>query len=508
MRQWARPACRRLFPAGALVALVACGTADAPPEAPASDAGRFDLVITGGRVIDPETGLDAVRDVGIRDGAVAALGTAPLDAAETIDATSLVVAPGFIDLHAHGQDPISNRFQAMDGVTTALELEIGAFPIDRWYARRDGTSLINYGASVSHQGARLRAMGSLFARSNADGTFSLGESSDSTLYRAASDAELGRIEELMERGLRDGGLGLGFGLSYTPGVSHRELLHLFGVAARYRAPVFVHLRSAADFVRGGPLAAFQEVIANAAATGAPLHVVHLNSTAGERAQEAVAMIRGARERGVDVTMEAYPYTASASLIQSPLFDGWVDRPAEAYGSLQWVATGERLTPATFAQYRRQGGWVIMHGRSEATNAWIVSQPDIIAASDGIPFSEGRAHPRGAGTFARILGRYARDQEALPLAEAIAKMTLLPARRIEEIAPEMARKGRVQVGSDADLTIFDPASVIDRATYDAPDQYSDGIIHVLVGGTFVVRDGVLVEEAEPGRPIRGRHRAAD
>ena len=508
MRQWARPACRRLFPAGALVALVACGTADAPPEAPASDAGRFDLVITGGRVIDPETGLDAVRDVGIRDGAVAALGTAPLDAAETIDATGLVVAPGFIDLHAHGQDPISNRFQAMDGVTTALELEIGAFPIDRWYARRDGTSLINYGASVSHQGARLRAMGSLFARSNADGTFSLGESSDSTLYRAASDAELGRIEELMERGLRDGGLGLGFGLSYTPGVSHRELLHLFGVAARYRAPVFVHLRSAADFVRGGPLAAFQEVIANAAATGAPLHVVHLNSTAGERAQEAVAMIRGARERGVDVTMEAYPYTASASLIQSPLFDGWVDRPAEAYGSLQWVATGERLTPATFAQYRRQGGWVIMHGRSEATNAWIVSQPDIIAASDGIPFSEGRAHPRGAGTFARILGRYARDQEALPLAEAIAKMTLLPARRIEEIAPEMARKGRVQVGSDADLTIFDPASVIDRATYDAPDQYSDGIIHVLVGGTFVVRDGVLVEEAEPGRPIRGRHRAAD
>ena len=508
MRQWARPACRRLFPAGALVALVACGTADAPPEAPASDAGRFDLVITGGRVIDPETGLDAVRDVGIRDGAVAALGTAPLDAAETIDATSLVVAPGFIDLHAHGQDPISNRFQAMDGVTTALELEIGAFPIDRWYARRDGTSLINYGASVSHQGARLRAMGSLFARSNADGTFSLGESSDSTLYRAASDAELGRIAELMERGLRDGGLGLGFGLSYTPGVSHRELLHLFGVAARYRAPVFVHLRSAADFVRGGPLAAFQEVIANAAATGAPLHVVHLNSTAGERAQEAVAMIRGARERGVDVTMEAYPYTASASLIQSPLFDGWVDRPAEAYGSLQWVATGERLTPATFAQYRRQGGWVIMHGRSEATNAWIVSQPDIIAASDGIPFSEGRAHPRGAGTFARILGRYARDQEALPLAEAIAKMTLLPARRIEEIAPEMARKGRVQVGSDADLTIFDPASVIDRATYDAPDQYSDGIIHVLVGGTFVVRDGVLVEEAEPGRPIRGRHRAAD
>ena len=508
MRRWARLVCGRLFPAAILVAVAGCGAADAPPEAPASDAGRLDLVIAGGRVIDPETGVDAIRNVGIRDGTVAALDDAPLDAAETVDASGLVVAPGFIDLHAHGQDPTSHRFQAMDGVTTALELEIGAFSIDRWYARRGGTSLINYGASVSHQGARLRAMGSLFARSNADGTFSLGESSDSTLYRAASDAELDRIEALMERGLRDGGLGFGFGLSYTPGVSHRELFRLFGAAAGYRAPVFIHLRSAADFVRGGPLAAFQEVIANAAATGVALHVVHINSTAGDQVEEAVAMIRGARERGMDVTMEAYPYTASASLIQSPLFDSWDDRPAEAYRSLQWVATGERLTPTTFAQYRRRGGWVIMHGRSEATNAWIVSQPDIIAASDGIPFTEGRAHPRGAGTFARILGRYARDQEMLTLAEAIAKMTLLPARRVEEIAPEMARKGRVQVGSDADLTIFDPARVIDRATYDAPDQYSDGIIHVLVAGTFVVRDGVLVEGVEPGRPIRGRHRAAD
>lgn len=487
-----------------LAAAVAMCGEPGTPEGPAPDAEPPDLVIAGGRVVDPESGLDAIRDVGVRGGTVAAISETPLAGAETIDATGLVVAPGFVDLHAHGQDPASSRYQAMDGVTTALELEIGAFPVGRWYARRGDASLINYGASVSHQGARIRALGSVFARSNADGTFSLGESGDDTLYRAATDEEIARLKQLMERGLREGGIGFGFGLSYTPGVSHRELLQLAELAAEQEVPSFIHLRSSGAFARGGTLAPFQEVIANAAITGAPLHIVHMNSTAGALAEEALAMIRGARQRGVDVTTEAYPYTASASLIESPLFDSWDGRPAQAYGTLQWVETGERLTPETFARYRRQGGWVIMHGRSEEINEWIVSQPDVIAASDGIPFSAGRAHPRGAGTFARILGHYVRERGALSLMDALRKMTLLPAARLEPVVPEMARKGRVQVGADADLTIFDPDRVLDRATYDAPDQYSAGIEHVLVGGTFVVRDGALVDGVQPGRPLRGRH----
>ncbi|HIE92330.1 MAG TPA: hypothetical protein EYQ83_05485 [Acidobacteria bacterium] len=227
----------------------------------------------------------------------------------------------------------------------------------------------------------------------------------------------------------------------------------------------------------------------------------MNSSAGAAAPAVLDLIRGARARGVDVTTEAYPYTASASRIESALFDSWVGRSAEAYDRLQWVDTGERLTEVTFQTYRKQGGWVITHGRSEATNEWIVGQPDVIAASDGIPFAEGRAHPRGAGTFARILGEYVRERGVLSLMDGVRKMTLMPAQRLETIAPRMASKGRVQVGADADLTLFDPQRVIDRATYDAPDRYSEGIVHVLVSGTFVVRDESLVDGVAPGEAIR-------
>ena len=487
----------------AALATLFCVVAFSSGCAPATDGGPFDPVIIGGRVMDPESGLDAVRSVGVRDGRIAVVSASPLDGAEAVDATGLVVAPGFIDLHAHGQDPVSSRYQARDGVTTALELEVGVFPVAPWYANRDGQALINYGASVSHQGARQRAMGSAVATSNDEGTFTLGETSDETLYRATTDEELAQLADLMRRGLDEGGLGFGSGLSYTPGASHREILELFGVAAAVDAPNHIHMRSSGDFRRGGALAPLQEVIANAAATGAAVHVVHLNSSAGDAVEEALAMIRGARDRGLEVTTEAYPYTASASLIESALFDGRVGQPDDSYRSLQWVETGERLTRESFDRYRETGGWVIMHGRSETTNEWVVSQPDVIAASDGIPFSEGRAHPRGAGTFARILGHYARDRGALPLMDALRKMTLLPARHLERFAPQMADKGRVRAGADADLTLFDPDRIIDRATYDAPDQYSEGIVHVLVGGIFVVRDGELVDGVTPGQAMRGR-----
>jgi dihydroorotase len=216
----------------------------------------------------------------------------------------------------------------------------------------------------------------------------------------------------------------------------------------------------------------------------------------ESARTAMKMIRGMRSHGIDVTTESYPYTAGSTRLESALFDDYQGD----YGQLQWTETGERLTKETFDEYRKQGGWVIIHGRSEDTNRWLVAQEDVMVASDGVPFVGDFSHPRSAGTYARVLGHYVRDEQALPLMVALRKMTLDPAQRLEAFAPAMRRKGRVQPGMDADLTLFDPDEILDQATYTVPARTSAGVVHVLVGGTFVVRDGVLVDGVYPGKPI--------
>ncbi len=458
-----------------------------------------DIVILHGRVMDPETGLDAPRNVGVSDGTITAVTEDDLAGRDTVDATGLVVAPGFIDLHAHGQDSISERLQALDGVTTALEMEIGVYPVAPWYASREGRTLLNFGATVSHPNARTRLL--LGIDVGHQPTLPPGENESmgsDVIYRELENPEVVELAALMEQGLAEGGLGYGFGITYTPGASRSEILDLFESAAAHGVPAYVHLRAADG---GGNLGPFQEVIANAAATGAALHIVHLNSSADESAMDAVALVRGAAARGLDVTTEAYPYTASSTFIESALFDPWVGLDDEAYQRLQWPGQEERLNARTFAEYRQQGGWVVIHGRNEETNEWIVAQPDVIAASDGIPFLHVSVHPRGAGTFARILGHYSRDRGVISLMDALAKMTILPARRVQGAAPAMAGKGRVQVGADADLALFDPETVLDMADYDAPATPSRGFLHVLVGGTPVVRDGSLVEGVFPGRAIR-------
>ncbi|MCZ0936483.1 MAG: amidohydrolase family protein [Gemmatimonadetes bacterium] len=449
-------------------------------------AQSYDLVLAGGRVMDPESGLDAVRDVGIRDGTIAAVSESPLDGETVVDVSGLVVAPGFIDLHAHGQDLFSSQLQAQDGVTTALELESGTGDVDEWYASREGKAAIHYGATASHGAARRLALGG-----------------QRQAVRLAADLEQVVV---MEDRLRDelgrGALGLGFGIQYTPGARREEIHRLFQLAAEEGVANFVHVRYAGLVEPGSSIEAVHEMIANAASTGAGVHIVHIGSSGLGQVPTLLSMIEGAQASGLDVTTEVYPYTAASTDIRAAIFDpGWRERLGGDFGDIEWDATGERLTEDTFNERRETGGRIIAHIIPQEMFELALAHPAVMVASDGVPFVNGQGHPRGAGTFARVLGRYVREEGLLTLMDALRKMTLMPAQRLDAYVPQMANKGRIRVGADADITVFDPATVIDNATFQSPTEPSSGIEHVLVAGTFVVRDAELIETALPGQAIR-------
>jgi len=442
--------------------------------------GPFDLVIANGRVMDPESNTEAVRAVGITGGVIRAVSEKPLEGRVTLDARGLIVAPGFIDLHQHGQTPADYLRKAADGVTTALELEVGAGDIDTWYGERAGKAAINYGASVGHIPVRMAVM--------KDGGAFL--PSGPAASQEATALQLVEIKAGLSRGLARGAIGVGLGVAYTPQAARTEILDVFEVAGAVGAPVYVHMRG------GDPIAAFEEVLALAAATGTPLHVVHAQSSGGRQTPALLQLLGRARGRGIDVTTEMYPYTASQTRIESALYDDWERYSDERFQTLLWPATGERLTRETFAKYRKQGGSVISFGNTEEVVMGAIADPLTMIASDG-----SATHPRGTGTFSRVLGRYVRERGALPLMTAIRKMTLMPAQRLEARVPGARAKGRLSAGADADITVFDPATVLDEATYEAPTRTSRGIVHVLVAGTAVIRDRRAVEGAPPGKPLR-------
>ena len=445
---------------------------------------QFDVVILNGRVLDPESGLDGVRNVGIRGDRIVAITADRISGRATIDARGLVVAPGFIDLHRHAHGDNSYRYQVLDGVTSALELEVGTADVDAWYRERAPGRLLNYGVAVGHIPVRMQLMGDsgVFLPSGPGG------------HKQATSEEVIELVRRIELGLSQGAAAVGMGLAYTPAASAMEALSVFRAAARHRASVPIHLR--------GGMSSLIEAMGDAAISGAPLHVVHVNSTGGRNTSYFLDAIREARSHGIDVTTEAYPYTAGASRIESALYDGWEQWPDERFQNFQWVVTGERLTRESFGKYRAEGGAVISHSNTEEMVSLAIADSLTMIASDGgRNLQDQPTHPRAAGTYARILGRYVREQNRLDLMTAIRKMTLMPARRLETRLPEMRDRGRIRVGALADIVMFDAAAVIDRATYENAALASEGIRYVLVNGTPVVRDGAVVDGVSPGRPLR-------
>jgi N-acyl-D-aspartate/D-glutamate deacylase len=459
-----------------------------------ASAQQFDFVLEGGRVMDPETGLDAVRNVGVRNGKIVRISSEPLSGRRVIPSSGLIVAPGFIDLHQHGQDLASQRAKALDGVTTALELEIGAPDVAQFLKAKEGHSLIHYGTSASHAAARALVFGAPLPPGDI-----LPKSGPAT-DQPATPEQIERILQRLRTELDAGGLAVGMGIQYTPGATRLEVIDMFRLAAERRLPVYTHMRSAGRVEPGSSIEATSEVIGAAAITGASLHIVHINSTCLRDALECLSMVEGARARGLDVTTEAYPYIAGMTAINSALFNpGWQQELGIGYGDLVLPDTGEHLTKERFEELHNAGTthYVLIFANTQEVVDKVIPHPLVMIASDGV-----EGHPRNAGTYSRVLAQYVREKGTISLMDALRKMSLMSAEVLERSTPAARQKGRLQEGADADIVVFDAGTITDRSTFAKPMEPSVGVRYLVVGGTVVVDEGKIVPDALPGRALLG------
>lgn len=497
----------------------------------------IDLLLTNARVIDPETATDSVRHVAINEGTIVKIDVAEEsmpEAAETLDLSGLVLAPGFIDLHSHSQTVNGLRFQALDGVTTALDLEAGVLPVLRTYAEAEAQGRpINYGYAANWLAARVSEVEGIALEPNGNvknGSASvLAAKQGLDAWRHPTRPEtVDRILDRIGEGVLEGGIGVGVLVGYAPDSGRVEMLRLARKASAMGVPLFVHGRyTEADDPLSG-VEGLLELIALAVATGAHVHLCHINSSYALNCHMVLDAISHAQQRGALITTEAYPYHASSTAIGAPfLAPEQMQSRGKSASRIRYLKTGERVADYDrLAQLRAEdpAGTVIkdyLDPQDPEQMGWLhqmVTFPGTVVASDAMLLQiEGRrtgpdlevqwpvpekafAHPRTAGTFTRTLGHICRELGLMSLREAIARCSYLPATILEGFVPTMKRKGRVQVGCDADITVFDAETVTDRATFDQLVPAA-GVEHVLVGGEFVVRRGELLVNALPGRPIR-------
>jgi dihydroorotase len=451
-----------------------------PPPAPRV----HDVVIGGGRVLDPETGFDADAELGIDGGTITAISKDGLEGRTRIDAAGLVVAPGFIDLLSYEPNPYGVWFKVADGVTTTMGMhglndEAGPF-FERW---GNDPPPVNYGGAFDHP----------FARSELG--LGVGE--------AAGRDQLRQLRAAAERGLAEGWSGIDVEPEYTPGVTTEELAAMGAVAADAGVTLYAHGRYSDDTPPGTNADTLSELLGIARRTGTSLHVEHITSTGGTFTMAAsLQTLAEARASGVDVTACMYPYDFWATYLGSTRFaPGWQERFHITYEDLLVPGTGERLDEAGFEREQGRNTLVAAMAIPEADVVAGLQSPFVMIGSDAVLEEGDNNHPRGAGCFSRVLGRYVRERRVLSLREALAKMTVIPAQRLAGGVPAFARKGRLQVGADADITVFDPGQVADRATITDPSRESVGVQWVLVGGQAVKTPDGLQRDVRPGRPLR-------
>jgi N-acyl-D-aspartate/D-glutamate deacylase len=476
-------------------------------------------------VIDPESGLDAVQDVAVAGGQVTQIGSVLPRTRAELNVAGLVVTAGFVDLHSHVNDIAGFSLRALDGVTTALELEAGVTPVEAAYrsAAAEGRP-VNYGFATSWALARMEALAGI----GLDGRLStfLANMASAAWQRPATPRQITAMLARLSADLADGALGIGVLVGYAPATDPAEYLQVAGLAAEAGVPTFTHARDMVEMVPQTRIDGAEEIVRAAGETGAQMHYCHVNSTSQRHIGRVLHLISRAQAAGSRVTTEAYPYGSGMTGIGAAfLAPERLGERGLSPSSLIYAPTGERIaSEARLGELRQAdpGGLVIIELLDESDPAdreLLMSSltfPGAIVASDAMPLTwtgpppdplawplpdTAVTHPRTAGTFSRALRLLTRDGGPLSLAEALSKCSLRPARLLQDQVPAMRRKGRLQVGSDADLVVLDPATISDQASYAASTRPSAGIRHVLVNGTFVVRDGNLVTGARPGRPVR-------
>src|SRR4051812_12419000 len=487
------------------------------------------LVISGGRVVDPASGMDAIGDVAVVDGQIAAVGTGLGGAERVIDATGLVVAPGFIDLHAHGQSIPADRMQAFDGVTTTLDLEAGVLPVASWYRKQASRGrVLNYGAAANWAFARIGAMTGSNAESSLE-AFGRAMRDRRWVENVASEPEVTGILDRLAQGLNEGGIGIGILNAYAPGAGVQELTAVCQLAAAHEVPTFTHVAYMSRIDPESAAEAYIRLIGYAGATGAHMHICHFNSSSKTDVVRCAALIAKAQAQGLPITVEAYPYGTGSTVLAAAFFSDpeFEARNGTGYDAVQRVTDGHRFRDREellAAQGEEPSTLVLWHildtERNEHHRRLLdisVLYPNGAIASDAMPWSlpdgstytgdawplpaDATSHPRSAGTFTRFLRHWVRERDAVSLLEGVRKCALIPAEILEASTPAMRAKGRLQPGGDADVVVFDFAALTDRAEFSAMNRPAEGVRHLLVSGYPVIADGVLEVGARPGQPVR-------
>jgi cytosine/adenosine deaminase-related metal-dependent hydrolase len=483
-----------------------------------------DTILRGGRVVDPATGFEGVADVLIREGRIAAIGTDLAADADVVDVAGALVGPGFVDLHSHVHSIAGQRLQALDGVTTALDLELGLLPVARAYERAAQAGRpLHYGFAASWTDARAQVL--IGAVPDASPAFPV--LGNPEWQRTSTSAELESWLALLESEIAAGALGIGVLMGYAPHSDPAEFRAVARLAARAGVPVYSHVRELVEADPLVPIDGVDELVAAAAETGAAMHHCHVNSTSRRQIDRVLATLERSRAAGARVTVETYPYGAGSTAIgayflQPERLPVWGLQPS----NIVLVRTGERIADehrlrevrasdpgqlcvVEFLDERDAADRAMLHRSLAFSDSIVASDAMPLVWPDGStecrdwPLPPGAAtHPRTAGTFMRSLRLMVRELGEWTWLEAFRRCSYLPARVLDDVAPAAQAKGHLGVGADADIVVLDADAVTDNATYVEACRPSSGVQHLLVGGEMVVRDGALLPDALPGRPLRG------